>query len=217
MTDTSRTRHSYDLVAESYAAELSDELRGKPLDRALLSVVAEISGDGLVADLGCGPGHVAAHLAANGVRTVGLDLSPRMCATAARATALPFCAADMTALPLRDNTLAGIVCVYSVIHLDATERAQAYAEFARVLRPGGVALIAFHTDDAERAAGDSIILTEWWDQDVELTFRYLDPAAETCALSAAGLEITARLDREPHPGAEHPSRRSYLLVRASSH
>ena len=36
-----RTRASYDAVAAAYAAALSDELAGKPLDRALLAVFAE--------------------------------------------------------------------------------------------------------------------------------------------------------------------------------
>jgi len=36
------TRASYDRVAERYAAEIGDELRGKPLDRALLDGFAEL-------------------------------------------------------------------------------------------------------------------------------------------------------------------------------
>jgi len=48
---------------------------------------------------------------------------------------------------------------------------------------------------------------------VDLTFRFLDPDEETRALAAAGLEVTARLDREPLPTGEHASRRSYLVLR----
>jgi hypothetical protein len=55
-------------------------------------------------------------------------------------------------------------------------------------------------------------LSSWWDEPVALTFRYLDPDQETRSLVAAGLELTARLDRRAGPG-EHPSERSYLLVR----
>ena len=68
---------SYDRAARAYAEHLCDELDRKPLDRALLNRFAEeVAGSGLVCDLGCGPGHVAAYLAARGVRTVGIDLSP---------------------------------------------------------------------------------------------------------------------------------------------
>jgi SAM-dependent methyltransferase len=121
-------------------------------------------------------------------------------------------AADLSALPIRSHALAGLVCLYALIHLSPDDRARAYQEFARVLRPGGVALLAFHTSDADIAVGGELRMTQWWGHDVELTFRYLDPAAETHALSAAGLALIARLDREPHPDVEHPSRRSYLLV-----
>ena len=49
-------------------------------------------------------------------------------------------------------------------------------------------------------------------EQVELTFRYFDPAAETAALASAGLSLVQRWDRDPYPEVEHPSRRSYLLV-----
>jgi SAM-dependent methyltransferase len=207
------TRRAYDLVANRYATELADELRGKPLDRAMLDAFAEVTVGGPVLDVGCGPGHATAYLTGRGVRAAGLDLSPGMCAVAHRATALPFAAADMTALPVRSRALAGILCLYAVIHLDAPRRAAAYAEFFRVLRPGGHALIAFHTSDADIRAGQARTLTEWWGHGVDLTFHFLDPLAETAALARAGLQVTARLDRAPYPGAEHASQRSYLLVR----
>ena len=203
-------RRSYDLVAARYAAELSGELTGKPLDRALLDVIAELA-DGPVLDVGCGPGHVAAYLA-DRVPVVGVDLSPQMCAHAS----VPACAGDMTALPFRSHSVSALVCLYAVIHLDAAERAAAYAEFARVLRPGGHALVSFHVRDAETEAGQAKTLTEWWGNEVDLTFRVLDPDGEAQALAEAGLVVTARLDRVPDPQVEHPSDRCYLLVRATS-
>lgn len=211
------TRHSYDLVADRYAAEISDELGGKPLDRALLDAFAEVTAGARVIDLGCGPGHATAYLARHGAEVMGLDLSPTMCAVAHRATALPFAAATMTALPVRSQAVAGILCLYAVIHLNAPQRAAAYTEFARVLRPGGHALIAFHTSDADVQAGQSRTLTDWWGHPVDLTFRFLDPVTEAAALGQAGLQLIARLDREPYPAVEHPSQRSYLLVRRRKH
>ena len=50
-------RRSYDAVAAQYAASFRGELAGKPLDRALLALLAEQAADGApVADAGCGPG-----------------------------------------------------------------------------------------------------------------------------------------------------------------
>ncbi|NJP30892.1 class I SAM-dependent methyltransferase [Micromonospora thermarum] len=217
MTDpcSASIRNSYDVVADRYAAEVGDELRGKPLDRGLLDALAETTAGGVVVDVGCGPGHVAAYLADRGAECAGLDLSPAMCALARRDTGLPYAVADMTALPLRSASVDGLVSLYAVIHLDRSGRAAAYAEFARVLRPGGAALVAFHTSDADIPAGGSRTLTDWWGERVALTFHFLDAAAEVAALAAAGLHLTARLDRAPHPGVEHASQRSYLLVRRS--
>lgn len=210
-----RTGRSYDRVASRYAAEIAGELAGKPFDRGLLDAFAELAGSDVVADVGCGPGHVGAYLAAHGVRVVGLDLSPEMCAIASRTTPLPACAADMTALPVTAGALSGLVCMYAVIHLDTAGRAAAYREFARVLADGGHALIAFHTSDTENQTGESKPVTDWWGHDVDLTFHFLDAAEEVSALRAAGLELIARLDRGPHAGTEHQSQRSYLVVRRS--
>jgi SAM-dependent methyltransferase len=209
------TGRSYDRVAADYAAEIGAELKNKPFDRGLLDAFAVLAGGGTVADIGCGPGHVGAYLVGRGVRVVGLDLSAAMSAIARRTSALPACAGDMAALPLRSGTLTGLVCMYAVIHLDSTQRTAAYQEFARVLGDGGHALIAFHTSDAEYRTGQSKTVDEWWGHDVELTFRFLDADEEIARLRAAGLQLIARLDRSPHVGLEHESQRSYLMVSAT--
>ena len=80
------TRRGDDTVAREYPTEIADELAGKPLDRAVLDVVVELAAGGPIADIGCGPGHVAAHLADRGAGVVGVDQSEAMCALASRAT-----------------------------------------------------------------------------------------------------------------------------------
>jgi SAM-dependent methyltransferase len=206
-------RRSYDAVAERYASEIGSELDGKPLDRSLLDTVAELASQGPVGDIGCGPGQVAAYVSKRGVSTIGVDLSPGMCRVALEQADLPAAAGDMGALPLASSSLGAIVCLYAVIHLDALQRQAAYSEFGRVLRPGGHALVAFHVSDEDFTAGGAKRMTEWWGQEVDVVFRYLDPVAELEAMTRAGLEFVARLDRQPYADVEHPSNRSYLLVR----
>ena len=213
--DLRATRRSYDDVAADYARLLGDELLGKPFDRALLAALGELAEGGPVADIGCGPGHVTAYLAGLGRRAFGLDLSPRMCAVGASTTGLPFAAADMARLPLRSGVLAGIVCLYAVIHLDDDARAGAYREFARVLQPGAPLLLSFHTSDPDIVTGGANVATTMMGHEVDLTFRFLDPEAELGRLGDAGLDFIGRLDRAPHPGAEHPSNRTYLIMRAT--
>jgi SAM-dependent methyltransferase len=63
-------RESYDTVADDYAALVKSPSELDPLSRSMLAAFAELvraSGRGPVADLGCGPGKVTAHLAGLGV------------------------------------------------------------------------------------------------------------------------------------------------------
>lgn len=208
------TRTAYDAVAREYAKRLADELAGKPLDRGLLAAFAELTSDGPVADIGCGPGHVAAHLAQLGARPIGIDLSPAMIEVAReRYPGVDFKVGSMLELPAAQGELRGAVLMYSIIHLSPDARAQAYRELARVVRPGGIVLVAFHVSDAEHAAGDVHQVHEFLDHRVELTHYYLAPEDVLGGLTGAGFAELARLDRKPDPAAEYPSRRCYLLVR----
>jgi SAM-dependent methyltransferase len=212
-TPRGAVRDSYDTVASAYADAFSDELARRPLDRALLAAFAEQVPAGLpVADVGCGPGHVTAHLAGLGVPALGVDLSPGMVAEASRRyPSIPFHSGDMLALDAPDGGWAGIVSFYALIHLTAPERELAVAELARVLCPGGLLLVAFHIDGPMAAAGETVHASSLLDQPVSLDFHFIDPDELSAACVRAGLSVQARLDRTPYPG-DVPTRRSYLLA-----
>jgi len=203
----------YDAVASAYHDQLGNELAGKPLDRALLEAFAELAGAGAIADVGCGPGHVTQFLAARNVRVIGFDISPGMLAVARKhAPALAFAAGSMLELPAADAAWSGIVALYSIIHLAASERARACREFARVVRRGGWLLAAFHIDSPDFAAGEINHLTTWFGQAVDLDGYFLQPADVAYDVEAAGFTVTATIIRSPQPEIEYPSRRCYLLA-----
>ncbi|MEO8381443.1 MAG: methyltransferase domain-containing protein [Acidobacteriota bacterium] len=204
-------RTSYDSVAAAYAEHLFTELAQKPLDRHLLNRFAEeVRERGLVADLGCGPGHVARYLHEQGVRTLGVDLSPEMVRRAGQLNpGLDFRVGDLCLLDLPDHSLAGIVAFYSVIHLQPAELSVALREFRRTLAPGGVLLLAFHIGE------QTVHLDELWEQPVSLDFRFLQPRVVVEELTAAGFVVSESVEREPYEGAEYPSRRCYLFARAA--
>jgi 2-polyprenyl-3-methyl-5-hydroxy-6-metoxy-1,4-benzoquinol methylase len=83
-------RAVYDASVERYVGfvgvEISAATEG-PIDRALLTAFVELVSaiPGRVADIGCGPGRVAAHLARSGLDTIGIDVSSAMLAEARRA------------------------------------------------------------------------------------------------------------------------------------
>jgi len=204
-------RESYDSAAEVYAEHLASELVHKPLDRHLLNRFAEeMRGRGLVADLGCGPGHVAGYLHEQGVTVVGIDLSPEMVRVARRLhPGLDFQVGDMGQLDMPDATLAGVIAFYSIVHFEPSQLGAIMVEIRRVLRPGGLALISFHN-------GDQVVHVEdLYGAAVSLDFRFHVPCAVVEALRSARLEVIEHVEREPYEGAEYPSRRCYLLARAA--
>jgi SAM-dependent methyltransferase len=208
-----RVAASYDLVAKRYAEEIGDELKDKPVDRAWLNLMAELTTGGLLADVGCGPGHVTAYLAGQGARVVGIDISRGMIEVAASTyQGIDFEFGSLLALPAGDGQWAGAVCPYSIIHLEPEQRPIAFAELARVIAPGGWLLLSFHIDDAAHGTGEIERIDEWWGEKVELEFHYLDPEMIADEVERQGFAVMAVTRRRPFPG-EHPSRRCHLLAR----
>ncbi|MGC5289038.1 class I SAM-dependent DNA methyltransferase [Micromonospora sp. DT231] len=148
------TRTSYDTVAASYAEMLRDALAAAPYERAVLALFAELTrlgGEGPVADIGCGPGRITAHLHSLGVDAFGIDLSPAMIDIARRDNPdLRFAVGSMTDLDLTDSCVAGILAWFSLIHVPDDDVPTVLAHFHRVLRPGGTLLLAFHVGDGHR-------------------------------------------------------------------
>ncbi len=213
-----RVRSAYDAIASAYDTQFADELDRKPLERGLLAAFIELVGTGTVADVGCGPGHVTRFMAALHEDLIGIDLSPQMVAIAReRAPQLRFEVASMLALPVARGSWAGAVALYSIIHLNADERALAFREFARTIRPAGWLLVSFHVDSADFATGDVNHLTSWFGEPVDVDGHFLDPAKVTREIERAGFVVMSRVDRRPWPHIEYPSRRSYLLARRGGH
>ncbi|HEX5594919.1 MAG TPA: class I SAM-dependent methyltransferase [Micromonosporaceae bacterium] len=148
------TRVSYDTVAESYADLVRNLLAEAPYERAALALFTNLVhavGDGPVADVGCGPGRVTAHLRELGVDAFGIDLSPSMIEVARRDhPGLRFEVGSMTELHLADASIAGLVAWYSLIHVPDDDIGSVFAQFRRVLRPGSPLLIGFHVGDDSR-------------------------------------------------------------------
>jgi SAM-dependent methyltransferase len=207
-----RTRSSYDGIAEYYAAWIRDELAGRPVERGVLAAFAELAraSGGPVADVGCGPGRMTAHLAGLGVPAFGIDLSPGMVAVARRThPQLRFAEGSMLALDLEDGSLGGVLAWYSTIHVPDDLLPAAFAEFHRVLAPGGHLQLAFQAGDEPRH------LTDAGGHAVDLVFHRRQPDRVAELLTAAGLSQVARTVREPDTGGATPelTPQAFLLAR----
>jgi ubiquinone/menaquinone biosynthesis C-methylase UbiE len=202
-------RESYDRVADEYTRHIFDELRGKPLDRELLSRLAAEVGSGQVCDMGCGPGHVARYLRDAGVTVIGLDLSAEMLEQARKLNPdIHFTEGNMLALDLADRTLAGIAAFYAIVNLPPESLPHVFREMERVLQPAGMLLLAFHM-------GNEVIqVKELWDQPVSLDFFFFEPAVIQRQMESAGLRIEEVIERGPYaPEVEYQSRRAYIFAR----
>ena len=204
------TRATYDTVARRYADEIATELDNKQFDREFLDRFAErVAGKGHVVELGAGPGHVAAYLAARGVDISALDLSSAMVDEAKRLfPGLRAVLGDMLDLPYVNGSLAGVVAFYSIIHFSDEQLEQAFKEMTRVLKTGGYVALAFHVGD------DTVHREQWWDMPVVLDSRFLPVDLVTRLLAKAGLEVISSEEREPYtPEVEYQSRRAYIVAR----
>jgi demethylmenaquinone methyltransferase/2-methoxy-6-polyprenyl-1,4-benzoquinol methylase len=87
----------------------------------------------VVLDLACGTGDFLKILTRAGLRPFGMDLSWGM--LAANRTGAPLAQANAASLPVATGKLDGITCGYALRNF--TDLAPAFAEFSRVIRPGG--------------------------------------------------------------------------------
>lgn len=140
--DRRRVRAAFDAAASDYdaVAVIQAEVRARLLERLELFRIAPRR----ILDAGCGTGHSARALLRHYPRAdlVALDLAPGML-RAARAQRPwwrrldPVCG-DAAALPLADGTVDLVFSNLMLQWCDAPD--QVFAEFRRVLRPGGLVL-----------------------------------------------------------------------------
>ncbi|MFC5185906.1 class I SAM-dependent methyltransferase [Actinomadura harenae] len=204
----SATADAYDAVATLYTEFVQGALDDQPLDRAALAAFADLvraSGNTAAAEVGCGPGHMTAHLRDLGLSAFGLDIAPAMIDIARAAhPGLRFDLASMDAVDAPDASLGGVLSWYSAIHTPPAELRPYLDEFHRVLAPGGHLLLGFF-----EAEGPDVLP---FDHRVAPAYRWpLDVLAARAA--EAGFTEVGRMRREPASNERH--RQGRLILRRS--
>lgn len=209
-------RAVYDASAEWYVGFVGTEISAAtegPIDRSLLMAFVELvvaGGGAQVADIGCGPGRVAAYLASHGLDVVGIDVSWALLVEARRAHPdIKFEEGRLDDLPITDRTLAGAICWYSIIYTPPERLDEVFAELRRVLVPGGLLMLAFQAGDGEathrtNAHGTGLPLTIYRHGLGDLTRR----------LEKAGFTVHATAERKPELDHESTSQ-GFVIARSS--
>jgi ubiquinone/menaquinone biosynthesis C-methylase UbiE len=150
---------------------------------------------------------VTAHLHSLGLPVFGVDLSSQMVELARRThPGVRFDEGSMLSLDIPDGALGGVVAWYSIIHTPEERLPDVFAEFHRVLAPGGHLLVAFQVGD------EPLHLAQPFGHAVSLDFQRRRPDHIAELLRQAGMAVRARLVREPEEGVEK-TQQAYLLAR----
>ena len=183
----------YPRIEEEFSAALDESLRPRGPD-LLFDLVASLGlAPGSVAfDVGCGEGRQAVTLHQRfGFRVTGVDPVHRHIELA-RAAAGPhgpvFEVGTAENIPAGSGTTDLVWCRDVLVHVPDLPRA--YAEFRRVLRPGGHALVYQMFGSELLEPGEAA----WLWATMGVVPASADPARTVAAIAAAGLRIDERLE-----------------------
>lgn len=206
-------RSAYDAVAETYSTALPDTGFEAPLDMAMIDEFARhirATNNRAVIDVGCGPGRMSRYLSDAGLTVTGVDLSPQMVRVARKThPGLAFHVGELTELPAADAAVDGIVAWYSIIHSPGATLPVIAREFRRVLRPGGLALMAFHAGRGHRTTDRA------YGHDVGLRIELHSPDEVADRFAEQGFTVRAQLVRAPR-ATERDPQAAILVARPSA-
>ena len=203
-----RIKRSYDTVAKEYAEEYFDEHEKKPKDQEVFHRFAqEIGNSRPVWDFGCGPGQTTHYLKKLGIEISGLDLSEKALEQASILNpGVHFQEGNILDLPFEDESIAGIVSFYAIVHFTEEQVGKAFREVVRVLQPGGIFLFTYHIGE------ETIHLDEFLGKKVDIDLMFFSSDFISNSLKDSGFEKIEIIEREPYPEVEFESRRAYVFA-----
>lgn len=188
----------------------------RPATIALLGAVTGLR----VLEAGCGPGALTFWLADHGAAVTAFDVSPEMVSLASQRLGerASFLTADL-AQPLTFVADASVDVVVASLVLHYLEDWGApFAEFHRILAPGGAVVFSTHHPalDWQLHSPDDYFaitqVTETWQmggREFEVTFWRRPLTAMTAAITRAGFVIDQLLEPEPLPELRQRDRQDY--------
>jgi len=206
LEDQKRIIEVYNSSAKKYADRCYHELDYKPLDRLLLDRFSElIPPNGLICDIGCGPGEIADYLHKKEIRVIGIDIADKMIEEAQRLNPnIQFRVDNMLYLAIPDSYFSGICSFYAIVNYDYDTVIDILREYYRVLKKNGILFLTFHAEE-------KIVHTDdFFESGKSLDFYYFESDRIIRFLQETGFEIREALIRYPYT-EEYPSKRAYII------
>lgn len=202
----------YDTVATEYAAKFCLEHDSKPKDQEILQrFVKDIGRNRPVWDFGCGPGQTARYLKTLGLEVAGMDISEKILEQARILDpGMCFQKGNILDLEFENNSIAGIVAFYAIVHFTRDQLKRAFTEIFRVLKHDGMFLFTYHIGE------NTIHLDEFLGKRVDTEVMFFTNSGIISGLKACGFENIEIIEREPYPEVEYQSRRAYVFVKKPS-
>ena len=194
-----RVQRAYGGLAEQYIELIrSTEMPEDDLDLVVRHLAIR---PGAVLDVGCGRGHLTAHLRSLDVDATGLDLVPEFI-DHARVTYPDgrFELGSMHQLPVRDRAVAGVLAWYSLIHLPPDDLDGVLAELRRAMAPAAMLVVGFFDGDEIVAFDHKVTTAYYWPVD-----------AFAQRLRQAGF---TEIERRRRPGVAEPGHRPHAAIAA---
>ena len=179
MNEKDIVRHGYNRVAAAYLDKRMFHSAGSELLTRLLD---QLPANARILDAGCGAGiPVTAHLAERSLVT-GVDFSVEQLRLAkGLVESAEFVCQDLSELGFAENTFDAICSYYAIIHIPRSLHAQVFAEFHKLLVPGGLALLCLGAKDLEEDFEGNYFGTQMY-------WSHYDEAANRRMLRKAGFE-----------------------------
>ncbi|WP_170223518.1 class I SAM-dependent DNA methyltransferase [Nonomuraea turkmeniaca] len=174
---TSRTTATYDRIARAFDAH-NRRTEGFLAFRQRFAEAVR----GLVADLGCGPGHDAAWFQEQGLPVVGVDRSIEM-ARLAVGRGVPAVLGDLRRPPIALGSLAGLWSSAALLHVPAGETEPTLRAWSAALRPGG--LLGLSTSAGDGEAWEPVP----YDAEFSRWFVHRDPGTLLATLESTGFQV----------------------------
>ena len=190
----------FDRISSQWTSLKRSAIGDIDLDR---EIVGRLKGFQVAADLGCGTGEIALSIARDGHRVIGVDSSTKMLDAAAKLFSDAGENADLRIgqiehLPMRDGEADAAVLAMALHHIPGPSSAM--AEIFRVIRSGGIAVIAdydSHTREEMREKHHDLWLGFSRDELARIIRSAGFTVSESETLRGSGLDIHIITAKKP--------------------